>query len=152
MEHIILILSTSVFFAIVFIQSGLDKLMNWKGNLNWLMEYFGKSPLKNMVPLMLGIATMLEVCAGVLSGIGAIIILLNNNTSIAYYGIIFANISLLCLFFGQRMAKDYPGAAGLVPYFILSLLGLYFFSYFLKPNRVNYRIRCLIHIKTYNYE
>ena len=27
-------------------------------------------------------------------------------------------------FFGQRMAKDYAGAAGLVPYFLVSLVGL----------------------------
>ena len=29
------------------------------------------------------------------------------------------------LFFGQRLAKDYAGAATLVPYFILAVLGIW---------------------------
>jgi hypothetical protein len=33
--------------------------------------------------------------------------------------------SILALFFGQRMAKDYPGAATLVPYFLLALAAIY---------------------------
>jgi hypothetical protein len=31
----------------------------------------------------------------------------------------------VALFFGQRMAKDYPGAATLVPYFLLTLAAIY---------------------------
>jgi hypothetical protein len=31
----------------------------------------------------------------------------------------------MALFFGQRLAKDYPGAATLVPYFLLSLVAIY---------------------------
>ena len=34
-------------------------------------------------------------------------------------------ISLIALFFGQRMAKDYAGAAVLVPYFLLALSAIY---------------------------
>jgi hypothetical protein len=34
-------------------------------------------------------------------------------------------LSILALFFGQRVAKDYPGAAVLVPYFILLLILIY---------------------------
>jgi hypothetical protein len=33
--------------------------------------------------------------------------------------------SITALFFGQRVAKDYPGAAILIPYFILMLLLMY---------------------------
>jgi hypothetical protein len=29
------------------------------------------------------------------------------------------------LFFGQRVSKDYAGAAALVPYFLLALSGIY---------------------------
>ena len=35
-----------------------------------------------------------------------------------------AVLALLMLFFGQRMAKDYGGAAGLVPYFLVAVLSL----------------------------
>jgi hypothetical protein len=34
----------------------------------------------------------------------------------------------VCLFFGQRMAKDYAGAAGLVPYFLLALVAIALFG------------------------
>jgi hypothetical protein len=120
--------SVSVFFAIVFIQSGIDKIFNWKDNLNWLKQYFEKSPLKNQVPLLLGITTVLESGAGFLSVIGSFLLLAVGDGYISKLGLVFSNLSLLCLFFGQRLAKDYTGAAGLVPYFILSLLGLYFLS------------------------
>jgi hypothetical protein len=33
---------------------------------------------------------------------------------------------MLMLVFGQRMTRDYTGAASLVPYFIVTLLSLYF--------------------------
>jgi len=33
-------------------------------------------------------------------------------------------VTILILFFGQRVAKDYLGAADLVPYFILIMLGI----------------------------
>jgi diacylglycerol kinase len=32
---------------------------------------------------------------------------------------------VLALFFGQRIAKDYAGAAVLVPYFLLVLVAMY---------------------------
>jgi hypothetical protein len=35
------------------------------------------------------------------------------------YGAQLATIDIVLLFFGQRIAKDYAGAASLVPYFIL---------------------------------
>jgi diacylglycerol kinase len=44
---------------------------------------------------------------------------------IAFYGAIVSAVSILALFFGQRMAKDYAGAAVLVPYFLLCLVAIY---------------------------
>ena len=35
------------------------------------------------------------------------------------------SIAIIALFFGQRMAKDYAGAAVLVPYFLLALSAIY---------------------------
>src|SRR5207249_501608 len=37
-------------------------------------------------------------------------------------------LHILGLFFGQRMAKDYAGAAILVPYFLLTLVAIYLFA------------------------
>ena len=36
-----------------------------------------------------------------------------------------AFLAILALFFGQRMTKDYAGAAVLVPYFLLALAAIY---------------------------
>jgi hypothetical protein len=44
---------------------------------------------------------------------------------VAFYGAVVAAVTLTALFFGQRMAKDYAGAAVLVPYFLLALAGIY---------------------------
>ena len=41
--------------------------------------------------------------------------------------------SITALFFGQRVAKDYPGAAVLVPYFILMLVLMYLSNPFARP-------------------
>ena len=56
------------------------------------------------------------------------VVLCQRGTAIAYYGVLLSALALLALFFGQRMAKEYPGAATLVPYFLLALAGLYFLA------------------------
>jgi len=114
----------AVFFAILFLQSGLDKVFNWKGNLEWLTGHFAQSPLAGMVPLMLATVTVAEVAAGGLSAAGAVQLLLGKGTELAFWGTVLSAASLLMLFFGQRMAQDYPGAGGLVPYFIVALVGM----------------------------
>jgi hypothetical protein len=47
------------------------------------------------------------------------------ETTIAFYGAVISAVAILALFFGQRMAKDYAGAAVLVPYFLLALITIY---------------------------
>ncbi len=113
------------FLAILFLQSGLDKVFDWKGNLEWLKGHFAKSILVGMIPILLGVITLVEVAAGVFSAIGAVNILIGNSDFMAFIGAMLSAIALLMLFFGQRIAKDYAGAGGLVPYFILTLATLY---------------------------
>ena len=115
---------TSAFFAILFLQSGIDKVVDRKGNLEWLTGHFAKSPLAGLVPLLLGVITLMELAAGVLSAIGCVMILLRHDSTIAFYGAIAAGLALLALFFGQRMAKEYPGAAALVPYFLVVIAAI----------------------------
>jgi hypothetical protein len=114
----------SAFFAILFLQSGLDKLFNYKDNLSWLSGHFSKSILKGIVPFMLITLTFTEMCAGVLSTYGIIGLMLNNNPQIAHWGAVFSSLSILMLFFGQRIAKDYAGAGNLVNYFIASVVAI----------------------------
>jgi hypothetical protein len=115
----------SAFLAILFLQSGIDKIVDRRGNLEWLKGHFAKSPLAGMVPLLVIAITILEIAAGMLSAIGCGLIIFSRDSTFAFYGAILAAMSILALFFGQRMAKDYAGAAILVPYFLLALIAIY---------------------------
>jgi len=122
---VILQILTSAFLAILFLQSGIDKVVDRRGNLEWLKGHFAKSPLAGIVPLMVTAITILEIGAGTLSAIGCGLIIFSRNSTLAFYGAVVAAMSILALFFGQRMAKDYTGAAILVPYFLLALIAIY---------------------------
>ncbi|HJT44723.1 MAG TPA: hypothetical protein VJ721_00495 [Chthoniobacterales bacterium] len=113
------------FLAILFLQSGIDKIVDRQGNIQWLVGHFAKSPLAKMVPLLFRVLTIVELSAGLLSAIGVVALLVTHNPAIAFYGAIVSAVALLCLFFGQRMAKEYAGAAVLVPYFLLALVAIY---------------------------
>ena len=115
----------SAFLAILFLQSGIDKVIDRRGNLEWLKGHFAKSPLAGMVPAIVTIITIMEVAAGILSAVGCLLIFFRRDSTLAFYGAVTAAFAILALFFGQRMAKDYPGAATLVPYFLLTLAAIY---------------------------
>jgi uncharacterized membrane protein YphA (DoxX/SURF4 family) len=115
----------STFLAILFLQSGIDKVVDRRGNLDWLKGHFAKSPLAGLVALLVTVITILEIAAGALSAAGCVIIILSHDSTLAFYGAVIAAISIIALFFGQRMAKDYAGAATLVPYFLLALSAIY---------------------------
>lgn len=115
----------SAFLSILFLQSGIDKVADRRGNLEWLKGHFAKSPLAGMVPLLVTAITILEIATGALSAVGCVLIILQRDSTLAFYGAVLAAISIIALFFGQRMAKDYAGAATLVPYFLLALSAIY---------------------------
>jgi hypothetical protein len=115
----------SAFLAILFLQSGIDKIIDHRGNLDWLKGHFSKSPLGGLVPILLTAITILEVAAGALSAIGCIILIVSRETTVAFYGAVISAVVIIALFFGQRMAKEYAGAAVLVPYFLLALAAIY---------------------------
>ena len=115
----------SAFLAILFLQSGLDKIFDRRGNLDWLKGHFAKCPLAGIVPLMVFVITVLEVAAGAFSAVGCALIIFSHNAAVAFWGATISAITLLALFFGQRMAKDYAGASVLVPYFLLTLVAIY---------------------------
>ena len=100
-------------------------MVDQRGNLEWLTGHFAKSPLARFVPAMLLILTVIEISAGALSAIGCIMIIFTRDSAIAFYGAIVSAVAILALFFGQRMAKEYAGAAVLVPYFLVTLVAIY---------------------------
>ena len=117
--------AVSAFLAILFLQSGIDKIVDRRGNIEWLKGHFAKSPLAGIVPAMVTAITILEIAAGALSAIGCVAIIFGRDSILAFYGAVISAIAIVALFFGQRMAKDYVGAAVLVPYFLLALSAIY---------------------------
>lgn len=117
-------LAVTAFFAIAFLQSAVDKWVDSKGNLQFLEGHFAQSPLRSVVVPLFWAITVLESAAGVLCGVGTLQILFGGGTSIALLGLIVSILSLLCLFIGQRLAKDYAGAVVLASYFAVALIGL----------------------------
>jgi uncharacterized membrane protein YphA (DoxX/SURF4 family) len=108
--------------AVLFVQSGTDKILDRAGNLEWLTGHFSKTVLAPMVPVLLAVITAMELSAGLLAAVGVIYFLIASSTVLIFWSAVIAALALLSLFFGQRIAKDYPGAASIVPYFILVLI------------------------------
>ena len=125
-------LFAALLVAILFIQSGVDKVVDWNGNFEFLKGHFAKSVLAPMVLPMLATITVLELVTGFLSAAGIIYFLTGGSLTLIFYAAVIGAASITALFFGQRIAKDYPGAAVLVPYFILLLLLIYLTNPFLR--------------------
>jgi len=125
-KEALILVFIGVFFSILFIQSSLDKIFDWKSELEFNKEHFSKTFLKPTVPLMLVVLTTMELCSGLLSVAGVFMVLKAGEISISFYANLLCATTFLALFFGQRIAKDYGGAQSLVSYFIVSLIGIYF--------------------------
>ena len=80
--------------------------------------------LIKIIPIMLLILTLLEIIGSVMLGYGVYYAFVNRSTLWIFYGFVVIAITIIILFAGQRIAKDYLGAADLVPYFILIMLGI----------------------------
>lgn len=119
-------LAVTAFFAIAFLQSAVDKLVDKQGNLDFLSGHFANSPLRSLVVPMFWSITLLEAAAGLVSALGVLQLFFapGKGKDLAIAGLALSLLSLWCLFFGQRLAKDYGGAAVLAGYYAVALLGL----------------------------
>ena len=118
-----------LFLSIALLQSGFDKITDRIENLEWLRGHFSDSPLRGLVPLLLSVVTVLEIFAGSFTLMGSFPNLINGNNMLLTIGLLIAALNFLALFLGQRIAKDYEGAAILVNYFILNIIGLLSLAY-----------------------
>ncbi|AWM15291.1 DoxX family membrane protein [Flavobacterium sp. NRK F10] len=114
-----------ILLALTFLQSGYDKIKDWKGNVEWLKSHFNGTFLGKQVPLALFLILVLEICSGVMCVSGIIELFNTPDTIVGYYGAVLSCITLLFLLFGQRIAKDYDGARTIVIYFIPAILAVY---------------------------
>src|SRR4029453_16438890 len=87
----------SAFLGILFLQSGIDKVIDRRGNFEWLKGHFAKSPLAGIVPALLICITILEVAAGALSAVGCLRIILLKDSTIAFYGAVISAVAIIAL-------------------------------------------------------
>jgi|TARA_B100000795_G_scaffold225364_1_gene181081 uncharacterized membrane protein YphA (DoxX/SURF4 family) len=112
------------FFLIVFIQSGVDKVFDFKGNLSFLNDLLGAFFSRPLITIALISVTILELLSGLLCLIGIVDVLFNGSNFIGLLGLIVGSFALLVLLFGQRVSKNYDGAKTIAIYFILSTIGI----------------------------
>jgi putative oxidoreductase len=70
----------------------------------------------------------METAAGMLCITGSIYYF-TQEKFVLLLGLQASAISLVCLFLGQRIAKDYAGAASLVSYFLLAVFAISIFVF-----------------------
>lgn len=117
----------SLLLAVTFLHSGIDMALDRKGNLSFLERYFGKAPriFQQSVPVLLAAIVVLEILGGGLCLAGAVQLLVNRHRALSAIGCVLCAVSLLCLLFGQKFAKDHPGSASLMGYCAVTLITLY---------------------------
>ena len=114
-----------LFVLITFLQSGVDKITDWKGNTSWLNEHFKGSLLEGKVAFSLGVILILEILVAVTAVIGIYSLWSEGSREWAAGSLVLSGITLLFLLLGQRLAKDYDGARTIVIYLMPVLFGLY---------------------------
>ena len=118
----------SAFLAAIYLQSGIDKIVDRQGNLDFMGEHFSGTILAGSFHYGLAIVTATELLAGALSAAGVAWLLLGWGIVPGIVGTLFAAVSSCILMAGQRLAKDYIGATALVPYFLVAIIGLYLYQ------------------------
>jgi len=114
-----------IFLTFTFLQSGYEKVSDWKGNINFIKDHLKLTPLKNLVPLLLSIILVIETIAGGLMFVGIFQLMTTGQNNMALLGVELSAITLIFLLVGQRLAKDYVGSTSLTVYFILTVFGVF---------------------------
>lgn len=116
---------TLIFLIVTFFQSGVDKITDWKGNVSFITAHFKNSPLKNIVPFLVGTILALEIVASIFMIIGVYQLATIGAAEYALIGLEISAIALIFMLVGQRLAKDYAGAVTLTVYFIVNIFALF---------------------------
>jgi uncharacterized membrane protein YphA (DoxX/SURF4 family) len=120
----------ALFFAITFLQSGIDKVFNKDGNLGWFKSVFEKTILGKVITPLFYWMTIQEIAVGIVMLIAAMCYGLGIcvNCFATEWGYVLCIFVLIQLFAGQRIAKDYAGATGIIPYIIVAIAGYVYFT------------------------
>ncbi|MFN5217626.1 MAG: hypothetical protein ACK5CL_02570 [Sphingomonadales bacterium] len=117
-----------LFPAVIFLQSGLDKVFKHEENKTYIQAVFARTFLKPLSGLLFYLLLMIELITGSLAIAGLYMMYADGDHTIGYYTFFLSVITLIGLLAGQRIARDYAGASGIMPYLILAFVGLYLFS------------------------
>ena len=120
----IVFLFVLAFFFIVFIQSGVDKIFDYKGNLSFLNDLLKIYFSPPLIAFALILVTIFELISGILCLIGIVDFIFNKSNLIGLIGLIIGSLALLILLFGQRVSKNYDGAKTITIDFILAMIGI----------------------------
>ncbi|MFO1472594.1 MAG: hypothetical protein U1F27_16345 [Turneriella sp.] len=111
--------------AVLFGQSGLDKVTDFRGNLDWMTGHFSKTILKGIVRPSLIMITVLELASALLCVAGVAGLWFFSSETVAFWALLLSAVTLLQLFAGQRIAKDYAGAATIAMYVLIAAAGMF---------------------------
>ncbi len=118
-----------LFIAITFLQSGLNKLTDYSGNKSYFNSVFEKTFLRSTTAILLPTILILELISGLGCILGIVWMWMGHSSDILGLSLALAGFTLICLLFGQRVAKDYAGASSLTGYFMITILGLFGYAF-----------------------
>ena len=107
---------------IVFFQSSIDKVIDRDGNFNFFKVHFKNTIFQNHLSFFLTLLTLFEFFAASMCFFGIIYRVFYLESIYIFYGLLICATNLLMLLLGQRLAKDYVGAADITIYFILCII------------------------------
>ena len=113
-------------FAIVWLQSGVSKLIGFKGELAYFNQQFKSTwGIKHMVKESLVLVTVLEIGSGLIQIAAIYSLWASQDLILSYWAGLTSLFTLFTLITGQRMAKDYAGAQGIMVYIASAMLFLF---------------------------
>jgi len=113
---------TGLVFSVLFLQSGFDKLIDYKGNRAWISAYFKETPFKKSSGILFWLLMLTELLAGLSNATGILMFLFFQHDWLQQLGIVLSSLALLFVFTGQRIAKDYVSAANTIAYLAFAML------------------------------
>ena len=91
-----------IFLIVTFLQSGIDKITDWEGNLSFIKGHFKNSPLRNFVPPLLVIIVVTEITASLFMIYGIYEILATESSYFAILGFGCTRIRAYVIICGNR--------------------------------------------------
>ena len=117
-----------LFPAIIFLQSGLDKVFKHEENRTYIHAVFARTFLKPLSGMLFYLLMLIELITGFMAIAGIFLLAFQGDDVVGYYTFLLSVITLTSLLAGQRIARDYAGASGIMPYLMMAVFSLLIYS------------------------